>query len=120
MENEKEMFRYGPDPYFIMYAIALLIPEVIGLATNGLNEESIFGKLPYWLLTCMVVSMLASLITGIAFVNRKVGARKAKITPLLIIAGVTAIAYTTLTSIGTALYVSTTFPLISLIIGFYD
>ena len=118
MENEKEMFRYGPDPYFIMYAIALLIPEVIGLATNGLNEESIFGKLPYWLLTCMVVSMLASLITGIAFVNRKVGARKAKITPLLIIAGVTAIAYTTLTSIGTALYVSTTFPLISLIIGF--
>lgn len=82
MENEKEMFRYGPDPYFIMYAIALLIPEIIELAVNGLNGESIFGKIPYWLLTCMVVSMLASLITGITFVNRKNDDGKLKIVPI--------------------------------------
>ena len=118
MENEKEMFRYGPDPYFIMYAIALLIPEVIGLATNGLNEESIFGKLPYWLLTCMVVSMLASLITGIAFVNRKNDDGKLKNVPSLVIMLVFCIAYAVAVTISFTVFETSMSPIIALLVGF--
>lgn len=66
----------------------------------------------------MVLTMLASLATGIAYVNHKVDESKAKITPLLIISGVIALAYVVISSIGTALYSTTIIPLISLLVGF--
>ncbi len=66
----------------------------------------------------MVLSMLASLATGIAYVNHKADESKTKITPLLIIAGVIALAYVVISSIGTALYSNTIIPLISLLVGF--
>ena len=116
MENEKEMFRYGPDPYFVAYAVVLLIPEIIGLAINGLNEESIFGKIPYWLLTCMVISMLASLITGIAFVNHKVDARKAKITPSIVIALISYAAYVVTVSVSFKAFETSVSPIIALLL----
>lgn len=112
------MFRLGPDPYFIGYAAILLIPEIVCLSIVGFSNDSIFGKLPFWLLTCMVLTMLASLATGIAYVNHKADESKAKITPLLIIAGVIALAYVVVSSIGTALYSTTIIPLISLLVGF--
>lgn len=112
------MFRLGPDPYFIGYTAILLIPEIIALSIVGFSNDSIFGKLPFWLLTCMVLTMLASLATGIAYVNHKADESKAKITPLLIIAGVIALAYVVVSSIGTALYSTTIIPLISLLVGF--
>lgn len=108
----------GPDPYFIGYAAILLIPEIVCLSIVGFSNDSIFGKLPFWLLTCMVLTMLASLATGIAYVNHKADESKAKITPLLIIAGVIALAYVVVSSIGTALYSTTIIPLISLLVGF--
>lgn len=112
------MFRLGPDPYFIGYTAILLIPEIIALSIVGFSNDSIFGKLPFWLLTCMVLTMLASLATGIAYVNHKADESKTKITPLLIIAGVIALAYVVISSIGTALYSTTIIPLISLLVGF--
>lgn len=112
------MFRLGPDPYFIGYTAILLIPEIIALSIVGFSNDSIFGKLPFWLLTCMVLTMLASLATGIAYVNHKADESKAKITPLLIISGVIALAYVVISSIGTALYSTTIIPLISLLVGF--
>lgn len=66
----------------------------------------------------MVLTMLASLATGIAYVNHKADESKAKITPLLIISGVIALAYVVISSIGTALYSTTIIPLISLLVGF--
>lgn len=96
----------------------MLIPEIIALSIVGFSNDSIFGKLPFWLLTCMVLTMLASLATGIAYVNHKVDESKAKITPLLIISGVIALAYVVISSIGTALYSTTIIPLISLLVGF--
>ena len=112
------MFRLGPDPYFIGYTAILLIPEIIALSIVGFSNDSIFGKLPFWLLTCMVLTMLASLATGIAYVNHKADESKTKITPLLIIAGVIALAYVVISSIGTALYNTTIILLISLLVGF--
>lgn len=112
------MFRLGPDPYFIGYTAILLIPEIIALSIVGFSNDSIFGKLPFWLLTYMVLTMLASLATGIAYVNHKADESKTKITPLLIIAGVIALAYVVISSIGTALYSTTIIPLISLLVGF--
>ncbi len=47
----------------------------------------------YWFLTCMVIAMFASLITGIAFVNHKTDEKKLKIFPLFAAAFVTGIAY---------------------------
>lgn len=120
-ENEikkYEMFRLGPDPYFIGYAAILLIPEIIALSIAGFSNNSIFGRLPFWLLTCLVLTMLASLATGIAYANHKADESKAKITPLLIVTGVIALAYVAISSIGTALYSATIIPLISLLIGF--
>ncbi len=96
----------------------MLIPEIIALSIVGFSNDSIFGKLPFWLLTCMVLTMLASLATGIAYVNHKADESKAKITPLLIISGVIALAYVVISSIGTALYSTTIIPLISLLVGF--
>ncbi len=120
-ENEikkYEMFRLGPDPYFIRYAAILLIPEIVCLSIVGFSNDSIFGKLPFWLLTCMVLTMLASLATGIAYVNHKADESKTKITPLLIIAGVIALTYIVISSIGTALYNTSIIPLVSLLVGF--
>jgi len=118
MENEREMFRYGPDPYFVAYTVVLLIPEIIGLGINGLNEESIFGKIPYWLLTCMVVSMLASLITGIAFVNSKNAGATVKMTPSLVVTAFMSLIYLIVGSIAFALFKTTAFPSIVLLLGF--
>lgn len=50
--------------------------------------------------------------------NHKADESKPKITPPLIIAGVIALAYVVISSIGTALYNTTIFPLVSLLIGF--
>lgn len=112
------MFRLGPDPYFIGYAAILLIPEIVCLSIVGFSNDSIFGKLPFWLLTCMVLTMLASLATGIAYVNHKADEEKFKVTPTLIVAVVIALVYVVISSIGTALYSTTIIPLISLLIGF--
>lgn len=113
-----EIFRLGPDPYFIGYTALLLIPEIIGLSITGISNDSIFSKLPFWILTCMVITMFASLITGIVFVNHKNDEKKFKITPLLIIASVIGITYAIVASIAFAMYGNTIFPLISMIIGF--
>ena len=122
MQNEEikkyEMFRLGPDPYFVGYTALLLIPEVIGLSITGISNNSIFSKLPFWLLTCMVITMFASIITGIAFVNHKNDERKSEITPLLIIVSIIGIAYAIVASIAFAMYGNTIFPFIALLIGF--
>ena len=89
-----EMFRCGPDPYFIGYGALLLIPEIIGLSIAGISNDSVFARIPYWLLTCMVVTMLASLITGIAFVNNKSDGKKFEISPLLSVASKIGLVYT--------------------------
>lgn len=120
-ENEikkYEMFRLGPDPYFIGYAAILLITEIICLSIVGFSNGSIYGRLPFWLLTRMVLSMLASLATGIAYVNHKADEEKFKVTPTLIVAVVIALVYVVISSIGTALYSTAIIPLVSLLIGF--
>ena len=118
MEDEREMFRYGPDPYFVASTVVLLIPEIIGLAINGLNEESIFSKIPYWLLSCMVVSMLASLTTGIAFVNNKNDDGKLKIVPSLVIVLFFCVAYAVAISISFTVFKTSVSPIIALFVGF--
>lgn len=118
MDKEREMFRYGPDTYFIGYTAILLIPEIIGLAITGFNNNSIYGRLPYWLLTCLGLSMLASFATGIAYVNHKANETKVKLNPMFIIVGVIALIYVVTSSIGIALYNETIIPIIGITLGF--
>ncbi len=64
-ENEikkYEMFRLGPDPYFIGYAAILLIPEIICLssATTPYLENCPSGYLPAWFSPCSLLWRLAS------------------------------------------------------------
>ena len=55
-----EMFQYGPNPYYIGYGLLLLMPEIIGLSINEISDDSVFVKIPYWLLTCIIIAMFAS------------------------------------------------------------
>lgn len=66
----------------------------------------------------MVLTMLASLETGIAYVNHKADETKVKLNPMFIIVGVIALIYVVTSSIGIALYNETIIPIIGITLGF--
>ena len=112
------MFRFGLDSYFIGYGVLLLIPEIIELSINIISDGSVFARIPFWLLTCMVVAMFVSLIIRTAFVNRKNGGRKFKATPVLAVAFIVGIVYAIVGSIAFVMLEITLLLLITLVVGF--
>lgn len=66
----------------------------------------------------MVLTMFASLETGIAYMNHKADETKVKLNPMFIIVRVIALIYVVTSSIGIALYNETIIPIIGITLGF--